>query len=341
MKTKVVIAGAGALGLYLGGRLIEQGIPVAFLGREVNKESVRHEGITLSSGLGSISHVPAHRVEYDTNPAIIREAHWVWVTVKCQHTNQLCEEIGAFIRPGAKILSLQNGVHNGVWIRNRFPKHSVQSVVVPYNIVSKGHGHFHQASSGTLIVEASHEPSADPVEGLLAKANLKFQVVDYIYPVLWGKLLLNLNNAINALAGVSIKDELAQRDYRLVFSRCLEEALDVYERAGIEMKNPLPVPIQWFPTLLKLPDAFFKLFADVLVRLDEQAFSSMWQDLNAHKKTEIDFINGELLRLADQFQVPVPTIRHIYDLIKSVEVKRAGCPSLSGQDLMPEGSRVA
>jgi 2-dehydropantoate 2-reductase len=341
MKTKVVIAGAGALGLYLGGKLMDQGIDVAFLGHKAYRDLVTHEGLSLSEGTELAHHIPAHNIEFRTDPAIVRDAHWVWVTVKSHSTPQLCEDIAPYVRPGAHLLSFQNGVHNGVSLRKRFPNHSVQSVVVPFNVVSLGHGHFQQTSTGSLIVEADPEPSAERIEALLTKAKFRFQMVDHIYPVLWGKLLLNLNNAINALSGLPLKEELSKKSYRMVFSKCLEEALDVYERAGIEMKAPINIPLSWLPTLLKMPDAVFNLFSDALIRLDNNAFSSMWQDLQAYKKTEIEYINGELLRLADQLSVPVPTIRHVYDLVKSVEVQRAGCPDLPAEALLPDYNQVA
>lgn len=341
MKTKVVIAGAGAVGLFLGGRLIEKGIDVSFLGRKRIREILQHDGLSLSEGTELPQHIPTQKLDYRTDPEIIREAHWIWVTVKSQSTKQLCQDIAPYVRPGAHFLSFQNGIHNGIYLRERFPQHSVQSVVVPFNVVPIGHGYIMQNFPVKVIVENNPAASGKQIETLLTKASIPFQMVDQIYPIMWGKLLLNLNNAINALSGLSIKDELSYKCYRRVLANCLEEALDVYDKAGIVAKTPIRIPIEWVPNLLKMPDKLFNVFSKTILGLDSNSFSSMWQDLKAHKKTEIDYINGEFLRLADQFNVPVPTIRHLYDLVKSCELKQSGSPDLPGDAMIPDMDQAA
>src|SRR5690606_11829169 len=111
--------------------------------------------------------------------------------------------------------------------------------------------------------------------------------------VLWGKLLLNLNNSVNALAGIPLKAELEQRGYREVFAACMEEALVALERAGLRPKVDVPLPPRWLPRVLRLPTPAFRVVAARMIRMDPSARSSMLEDLSSGRPTEIDALNGE------------------------------------------------
>jgi 2-dehydropantoate 2-reductase len=146
----------------------------------------------------------------------------------------------------------------------------------------------------------------------------------------WGKLLINLNNAVNALSGKTLRDELRRRDYRRVFAASIREGLDLLERAGIEPVSAGPISLQRLPRVIDTPDW---LFNNVIVKrwkIDAKARSSMADDLAAGRKTEIDYLNGELVRLADRLQRAAPVNRAIVDLVHKAE---AGAAPLSPKAL--------
>jgi 2-dehydropantoate 2-reductase len=148
---------------------------------------------------------------------------------------------------------------------------------------------------------------------------------------MWGKLLVNLNNSVNALADIPIQRMIAQRDYRRVMAACVREGIDAVERAGIKPVLEMPLPARVMPWVLTLPDWLFSLIARRLVTVDPQARSSMWDDLSRGRTTEIDALNGEIVRLAEKVGGAAPVNSTIVQLIKEAEGK--GSPGIAAGDL--------
>jgi 2-dehydropantoate 2-reductase len=147
--------------------------------------------------------------------------------------------------------------------------------------------------------------------------------------VLWGKLLLNLNNALNALAGVPLAAELADRRWRRLLARQIDEGLAVLKAAGIRPAPIEKVPPRAVPRILRLPDWLFRRVARSMLAIDPEARSSMWEDLGARRPTEIDHLQGAILALAAKTGVRVPLTRRIVELVKAAEAARAGSPRLA------------
>src|SRR5689334_25311873 len=135
----------------------------------------------------------------------------------------------------------------------------------------------------------------------------------------WGKLLINLNNAVNALSGHTLQDELKQRDYRRVFAASMREGLDLLARAEIEPATVGPIAPGVLPRIVDSPDW---LFNNVFLRrwkIDSKARSSMADDLAAGRTTEVAYLNGELVRLAERLQRSAPVNRAIVELVHEAE----------------------
>src|SRR5262249_35743508 len=141
--------------------------------------------------------------------------------------------------------------------------------------------------------------------------------------VQWGKLLLNLNNAINALSGLPLRDQLAQRAWRMILAAQIAEALMVTKAAGIvPVTSPLPPPL--LPIVLRLPAGLVKILAGRMLRIAPQARSSMWEDLRLGRWTEIDHLQGAIIPLAARTGQAAPLSRRIADLVRSAEAAGRG-----------------
>ena len=138
-------------------------------------------------------------------------------------------------------------------------------------------------------------------------------------PVQWAKLLLNLNNSINALSGLPLKEQLSQRDYRRCVALAQQEALALLEHAGIRPARLTPLPPGWIPTLLSSPDWLFARLANRMLAIDPLARSSMWEDLEAGRRTEVDWLNGEIVRLAQGLGRAAPVNARLLDLVRAAE----------------------
>jgi 2-dehydropantoate 2-reductase len=204
--------------------------------------------------------------------------------------------------------------------------------MVPFNVLNRGDGIFHQGSEGRLMVQNS--PALKRYLAHFAAAGLPIEPRDDMKAVQWGKLLLNLNNAINALCGLPLKAELSQRSYRRCFAAAQREALRMLDAARQPVAALTPLPAHWLPSMLELPDFIFRRAANRMLAIDPLARSSMWEDLQAGRSTEVDWLNGECVRLAQRIGRAAPINQRLTDLIHAAE--RGGRRDWSGDALLAE-----
>jgi len=330
---KIVIYGAGLIGCYVGGRLLAGGSDVSFIGRARVAGQLRNQGLTLSRYDESRWHVSPERIEVSTDPATAARADLVLVTVKSTATATAAAELANVLRAGTIVVSFQNGIGNADVLRAALPQSTVLEGMVPFNVVERGPGAFHQGSAGEL--EIRHAPAMQPFVDAFSKAGLPLIQHADMLPVQWAKLLLNLNNAINALANRPLKEELSQRAYRICLGMAQKEALALLKRAGIRPARLTPLPATWVPRVLGVPDAWFERLGRRMLTIDPLARSSMSDDLAAGRATEIDWINGEVVRLAKRLGQTAPVNERLCELVR--EAERADVRlSWSGEALLAE-----
>jgi 2-dehydropantoate 2-reductase len=330
---KIYIYGAGSIGCYVGGRLLAGGSDVRFIGRARIAEQLRSHGITLSRHDDSRWHVPPERTVVSTDASAAADADLVLVTVKSAATATAGAELASVLRPGAIVVSFQNGVGNADVLRAALPRHTVLEGMVPFNVVERGPGAFHQGSAGDLEIRLT--PAMQPFVDAFRRAGLPLIQHKDMVSVQWAKLLLNLNNAINALANRPLKEELSQHAYRLCLGMAQKEALALLKRAAIRPARVTPLPTTWIPHVLGVPDAWFERLGRAMLTIDPLARSSMSDDLAAGRTTEIDWINGEVVRLAERLGQTAPVNARLCELVRQAE--RADVrPAWSGEALLAE-----
>ncbi|WP_433166939.1 2-dehydropantoate 2-reductase [Kribbella sp. CA-247076] len=327
----IVVYGAGGIGSYVGGRLAATGAPVTFVGRQRVADQLTGHGLRLTDYLGADLRVEAADVRYETTPDAAAEADLVLVTVKSAATEKAGAELADVLKPGAVVVSFQNGIRNGELLRERLPDHVVVTGMVPFNVLNRGGGVFHQGTEGALDVQ--RHPDLAPYADAFAKAGLPLTQHDDILPVQWAKLLLNLNNPINALSDLPLRDELSQRSFRRCLAAAQAETLALLDAAGITPAQLLAVPMHRFPLILRLPDVLFRRLAAKMLAIDPLARTSMWEDLEAGRTTEIDYLNGEVVRLAESLDRTAPVNAKLVELIRAAETRRR---AWSGPDLLRE-----
>lgn len=313
----IAVFGAGTVGCYLGGRLLATGSPVRFIGRASVRDALLRHGLHCTDLDGADFRVAPEAIRYDTDPDAVRAADVVLVTVKSAATAGVADELASRLRDGALVISFQNGLGNGDLLRARLPRQRVLTGMVPFNVLARGEGRFHHGSSGQLAVAA--DAAVATVSAAFARAGLPLAEHADIRAVQWAKLLLNLNNAINGLSGLPLKDELSQRGFRRCLAAAQDEALSLLTAAGIPIAQLTRVRPQMLPTLLRLPDWLFRRVARQMVAIDPLARSSTWEDLEAGRPTEVDWINGEVVRLAETLGRTAPVNARLVALVKAAE----------------------
>src|SRR5436190_8539015 len=204
------IAGAGSIGCFVGGMLAAGGRRVALLARPRVISEIEAHGLRLTSFDGIEHKLAANQLVLSENPDVFADVGAVLVTVKSADTAAMAEMIARHAAKDAVIVSLQNGVGNVARLRERLPGRRVLGGMVPFNVIALGEGRFHRATSGDIVVEHDEANTAEK----LSVPGLKMRATDNIEGVQWGKLVFNLNNALNALANLPLRQQLSQRSWR-------------------------------------------------------------------------------------------------------------------------------
>ncbi|MCC2605430.1 2-dehydropantoate 2-reductase [Planctobacterium marinum] len=311
-----VIYGAGSIGCYIGAILHLQHVDVTLLGRQRIKDEIQQAGgITLSDYEGR--HDRVTDVPFETSPQVLQQADIILVTLKCTAIESAIAEMQQHANPGALILCMQNGVGAVEQVKRAMPDFKVFAGITPFNVVQSAGARFHRATEGGL-----HLPIRAPLMALQSawqEYGLGCELNENLEGIVWGKLLLNLNNAINALSDIPLKSQLQQRDYRRVLAQCQTELLQYCRTKNIKLAKLTAVAPDWIPFILRLPDWLFTLIAQKMLAIDPQARSSMWEDVSSGRKTEIDYLNGAVAKLAESVNQAAPANTAIYHLIKEVE----------------------
>lgn len=315
---RIVVLGAGSVGCFIGGAWQAKGLPVSFIGRSRIANDIAANGLELSYQDGWRARFTPKRVRFATQPDALAKAAIILLTVKSAATAQAAKEIAAFARPGTIVLTFQNGVGNADLLERELGgRFLVMRGMVPYNVAYLGKGHFHKGVAGALWAEDNAAMRALALQ--IGDGPAALRLSGDMAGLAWGKLLVNLNNAVNALSGLPLVQQLRDRDYRRVVAASQREGLAILRRARIRAARVGPVPPRLLPAVIGSPDW---LFANVFMKgwkIDVHARSSMADDLTHGRKTEIDQLNGELVRLAKATGAEAPVNRGIVELVRAAE----------------------
>ena len=300
----VLIMGAGSIGCYLGGVLAAAGLQVHFVARPRVLQDLAAHGLRVSDVDGADRRLsPADLHLHSAPPPQLRPAVTL-LCVKSGATAQAAAELGATLPAGSVVVSMQNGVGNAERAHDAAPNLHVLPGMVPFNVAELGPGHFHRGTGGALAAQA--HPSLDALAAAFAQQGLKFKQHADLGAIQWGKLLVNLNNPVNALSGRPLRDELLERGYRRCWAALQEEGLSVLASAGIQPAQVLALPPQRFVKVLRLPNFILRFVAKQLFSIAPEARSSMADDLALGRSTEIDALCGEISRLAQRLGRQAP-----------------------------------
>lgn len=302
----VAVMGAGAVGCYFGAMLARAGAKVRLIGRPALADAVtggglRFEGIDFT---GRIS------MSATTDPAAVAGAGLVLFSVKSTDTETAARAIAPHLERGAVVLGLQNGVDNFERLRGHIANAVVPAVVyvaaeIPAPGIVRHNGR------GDLVIGAFGPRGSDDslIAGLaayLAGANIPTRVSDNVEGELWWKLILNCAyNAVSALGHSRYGPMMAIPEVRDVMAEAVREIVRLADAKGVRIAMPDPV------------EATLR-FADCM----PEAISSTAQDLARGHPTEIDYLNGYVVRECDARGLPVPVNRTLHALVKLLEQGR-------------------
>ncbi|TNF59166.1 MAG: 2-dehydropantoate 2-reductase [Burkholderiales bacterium] len=317
---RILVMGAGSVGCHTGGLLQGAGAQVDFVGRPRMLDRLRERGLRLTDLDGGSQHLPPSSLRLHEQVPAGSQPDLVLLCVKSAATEAAAASLSDTLPAGTVVLSLQNGLGNAERAQARAPGLVVVPAMVPYNIAEIAPGHFHRGTSGQLA--ARSHPQLQKLCGLFARAGLPLALHADLRPVQLGKLLLNLNNPVNALSGLPLRAQLLQAGHRHGFAALVEEALALMRADGTEPARLTPLSWDALLRVLRLPTPLFRLVAARMLRIDPQARSSMADDLAAGRLTEIDALCGEVVRMAGRLGRQAPLNRAMVERVRQAEQAR-------------------
>ncbi|MBP0591952.1 ketopantoate reductase family protein [Paraburkholderia sp. LEh10] len=294
---KVAVMGAGAVGCYYGGMLARAGHEVVLIGRPQHVEAIGRRGLRLETQAFD----EYIRLDASTKAGAVQGARLVLFCVKSTDTQSAALEIKPFLAPDALVLSLQNGVENADEVR-KLVAQEVAAAVVYVATEMAGPGHVRHHGRGELVIEPSSF-SVEIAQALIA-AGVPTQISDNVRGALWAKLILNCAyNALSAITQLPYGRLVKGEGVTAVMRNVVDECLAVAKAEGVTIPGDVNMAV--------------RMIAETM----PGQFSSTAQDLSRGKRSEIDHLNGLIVRRGEAFGVPTPSNRLLHALVKLIESK--------------------
>lgn len=316
----VAVVGAGAVGSFFGGLLAKAGYAVTLIGREAHVRAVTGQGLRITMADGH-EHLLTD-IQASVDPSHISGARLVLLTVKSYDTELVAEQIAPFLHPQAVVLSMQNGVDNPERLQRVLEARGLNGVLVvptavyvatalsePGHVTHHGRG---ELVIGPLQAGESGEPSAverlSEVQSAFAKAGVVVEISESVMAELWGKLVVNCAyNAVSALSQMPYGQIVAVPAMRDLMDAAVREVVAVAQADGIGLT-------------LKAARAATEKIGQTMAGQR----SSTAQDVARAKPTEIEHLNGLIVRRGQALGIATPANLALYALIKLLETRKPG-----------------
>lgn len=309
--TRVAVMGAGAVGSYFGGMLARAGARVTLIGRPKHVEAIRKDGLLLDT----VTFKEYVAMNASADPADVRDAQFVLFCVKTLDTENAARAIAPQVSPDATVISLQNGVDNVARIRASSGIDALPAVVYvaaalpePGHVKHSGRGEWIVGEyAGAVSSPAGSKSRPERVAEICAAGGVPCRISKNIEVDQWTKMVMNCaGNAVTAIAQTSFAHVARNLDTREVLRTVINECVAVARAAGVALPD-----IDWTEKGLKNAETL------------GEATSSTAQDIARGKPTEIDSLNGYIVRRGKELGIPTPVNMTLFALIKLIEESSA------------------
>jgi len=295
MTYKVAVVGAGAVGCYFGGMLARAGASVTLIGREAHVEALRRDGLFIDSAKFQ-AQIP---VQASTSLDAVAGTELVLVCVKTLDLETTAKALAPLLAEDALVVCMQNGVDHA----ERFIAASGRSAIPAVVYVAAamaGPGRVKHLGRGDLVIGAAPQEALERAAKIFNEGGVPCRISDNLAGELWVKLIMNCAyNAQSALTGANYGSIVANADTRAVLVETVKECIAVARACGITLTNPDPLA-----AALELSNSM------------GQQHSSTAQDVSRGKKTEIDSLNGYVVRRGAEVEVATPVNQTLHALVK-------------------------
>ncbi|WP_078430548.1 ketopantoate reductase family protein [Alkalihalobacterium alkalinitrilicum] len=301
---KVLVLGAGAVGGYFGGRLIESGVDVTFLVRKKRQQQINGKGLFINSIHGDIQLEPKTLVSGEE----VRTFDVIIFATKAQHLEGAIQAVEPYVGPSTTIIPLLNGISHIYRLQEVFGKDKIIGGFCFIETTLNDIGHVvqtsksHQISFGELDGERSSR--IESIQTLFSETSASFKLSDNILQDMWHKyLFITTLSGITTLMRSSVGPILEVKDGEKLTLQLFEEVASIMEAADAPIADDI---VDKQMATMKMQHYNMK--------------ASMLRDIEKGISIEVDHLQGYLLTLADRFNLEVPLLRVIYQHLKVYEI---------------------
>ncbi len=313
---KIAVIGAGAIGALVAGYLSKADIDITLVARSRDISVIRENGLIIEGARGKMA-VPvrvADRLE--------KGADLVIIAVKTQDIAATLSD-NAPALGGVLVLAVQNGVRAEEILSEFVPREKIISSVVLFGATYLEPGKVVHNFEGDWLMGKAFAPNDEEMKtigNLLANAS-SVHITEEIKGMKWLKLFLNLNNCLPALTGKSMQETFSHLEICKLSIRLLDEALQVVDRAGVELESLPDFPIDRLRGLTAMPlGKASEIFSQTMTNLSkEPLYGSILQSIKRGKPSEIDYFNGEIVRLGGKIGAAAPLNEKMVRMVHMVE----------------------
>ncbi|MHB8173203.1 MAG: ketopantoate reductase family protein [Nitrospirota bacterium] len=314
---KIAIIGAGAIGCVAGALLHEKGHAVTLVSRDprqvrsINRESLSIDGI---AGERNFVIYAARSLEFIPDLALI--------AVKTQDMESACRQVAGM--GDSPVLTMQNGLMADDIAGSILGGERIVSSVVMFGATYKEPGHVTYNFPGGLIIGKAFGQDTggivDKVKDILSAA-FEVRVAGNIQAMHRAKLMLNLNNAIACILGKNIQETFSDEKVCALGLSMMCEAWDVFETGNAEMADLPDLPLEKLKSLLYAPrEVGSKIYGNIMRGLSHLPLpGSVLQSVMRGRNSEVDYLNGEVVREANRIGREARLNLKAVELVKEIE----------------------
>lgn len=315
-KADIAVIGAGAIGALAAGYLKLQGERVSLVARSEQVEAIKKKGLEISGARGDF------KIQIDVYADLNFTPGLLILATKTQDIEAALKNIPEFIR-NTTILTTQNGVRADETVAKYAPPQNIVSSIVMFGATYLEPGKVVHNFEGSWIIGKAFGNNDEKTKEVSEILNKVFPTViaQDLSGMKYLKIFVNANNCIPAILGSSMQEVFADTAICRIAIALWKEGLDIVNKRSINLVSLPDFPLERLTQLSSLPlDKAAEVFSGIMTRLSkEPVYGSILQSIKRGKPSEIDYINGEFVRLAKENSLKSPLNEKMVEMVHAVE----------------------
>lgn len=316
---KIAVIGSGAIGNLVAGYLKTKGEDVSLVGRASSVAAIKENGLQIQGVRGNLA------VKIEVSEKLNFNPELTILTTKTQDIEEAVKENLPFIKD-SYLLTTQNGIRADEICARHIPKENIISSIVMFGSTYLEPSKVVHNFEGSWILGRMFGKVDENVTKISAILNKIFPaiVAQDIKGMKYLKIFVNGNNCIPAILGKSMQEAFSDINISSIGIAIWKEGLNVISKSGINLLSLPDFPLERLTKLTAMPtQEAARIFSGIMINLSkEPLYGSILQSIKRGKRSEIDYINGEFVKLAKENNIFVPLNARLVQMVHEVEAKK-------------------